>query len=142
MTASSCIRSSISQNGGAGVKELLREMELVLTDLLQSGLDTGGPSAAPPPARTCPTVRGCGPAYGSGPADRTGDGADRPGPYAKKERSIPDGSPLPGCPLLALCREKLQEESIAQRWQQEMPGAVSPRAQEEQEATYEYDTGP
>ena len=48
--------------GGAGVKELLREMELVLTDLLQSGLDTGGPSAHLPDSagmRACIRERPC-----------------------------------------------------------------------------------
>ena len=122
------------------MKELLREMELVLTDLLQSGLDTGGkgkiiaglegPSAAP---RLRALARQCGDAglhTGAALLTELETALTARAHTLKKNDQSLMAALCRAARYLALCREKLQEESIAQRWQQEMPGAVSPRAQE------------
>ena len=112
------------------MKELLREMELVLTDLLQSGLDTGGPSAAP---RLRALARQCGDAglhTGAALLTELETALTARAHTLKKNDQSLMAALCRAARYLALCREKLQEESIAQRWQQEMPGAVSPRAPE------------
>ena len=81
--------------------ELIQEVQLALTELLQSGLDTGGPAAAP---RLHALAARC---------EELG---------ARAHTMEKDDLPLAAllcrtARYLELCREKLQEESITLRWQ-------------------------
>ena len=109
--------------GGRPVTELLDDVELALTDLTQSGFSTGGPAAA---QRLGPLARRC--------EDRglhTGSSL-----LAELERALTarshqeqkDDLPLAEAVCRAewyiqLCREKLQEEQIIQRWQDMKEGS-------------------
>lgn len=102
--------------------ELLDDVELALTDLMQSGFSTGGPAAQ----RLGPLARRC--------EDRglhTGSSL-----LAELERALTARShteqkndlPLAEAVCRAeryiqLCREKLQEEQIIQRWQEMKEGS-------------------
>lgn len=97
--------------------ELLQEVQLALTELLQSGLDTGGPAALPRLHALAARCEAAGLHTGSTLLTQLEEALD-----ARSHTMEKDDLPLAAvlcrtARYLELCREKLQEESITLRWQ-------------------------
>ncbi len=97
--------------------ELLKEIGQILGDLLRSGLDTGGPSAAEKLRALSGRCEAAGLHTGAALLDElAGKLAARP--HALQKDDLPLTDTL--CRLVRyeeLCRQKLQEESVVARWQ-------------------------
>lgn len=103
--------------GGSPVTELLDDMELALTDLIQSGFSTGGPAAAQRLRALAQLCEDRGLHTGSALLSRLERALT-----ARSHRVEKDDLPLAEAVCrteryIQLCREKLQEEQIIQRWQ-------------------------
>ena len=97
--------------------ELIQEVQLALTELLQSGLDTGGPAAAPRLHALAAQCEGLGLHTGASLLTQAEEAL-----AARAHTMEKDDLPLAAllcrtARYLELCREKLQEESITLRWQ-------------------------
>lgn len=97
--------------------ELLDDMELALTDLMQSGFSTGGPAAAQRLHTLALMCEDCGLHTGG----TLLSGIER-ALTARSHAVEKDDLPLAAAVCrtvryIQLCREKLQEEQIIQRWQ-------------------------
>ena len=97
--------------------ELKQEVQLALTELLQSGLDTGGPAAAPPLHTLAARCEELGLHTGASLLTQAEEAL-----AARAHTMEKDDLPLAAllcrtARYLELCREKLQEESITLRWQ-------------------------
>lgn len=97
--------------------ELIQEVQLALTELLQSGLDTGGPAAAPRLRALAARCEELGLHTGSALLTQAEETL-----AARAHTMEKDDLPLAAvlcrtARYLELCREKLQEESITLRWQ-------------------------
>ena len=97
--------------------ELIQEVQLALTELLQSGLDTGGPAAAPRLHALAAQCEALGLHTGASLLTQAEEAL-----AARAHTMEKDDLPLAAllcrtARYLELCREKLQEESITLRWQ-------------------------
>ena len=98
--------------------ELLDDMELALTDLIQSGFSTGGPAAAQRLGGLARLCEGRGLHTGSALLTELERAL-----AARSHQAEKDDLPLAEAVCRAqwyiqLCREKLQEEQIVRRWQE------------------------
>ena len=97
--------------------ELIQEVQLALTELLQSRLDTGGPAAAPRLHALAAQCEELGLHTGASLLTQAEEAL-----AARAHTMEKDDLPLAAllcrtARYLELCREKLQEESITLRWQ-------------------------
>ena len=97
--------------------ELFDDMELALTDLMQSGFSTGGPSAAKRLHNLSLSCEDRG--LHTGGALLSGlEQALTARPHAvEKDDPALAAALFRSVRYIQLCREKLQEEQIVQRWQ-------------------------
>ena len=97
--------------------ELIQELQLALTELLQSGLDTGGPAAAPRLHTLAARCEELGLHTGASLLTQ-GEEALAARAHTMEKDDLPLAALLcRTARYLELCREKLQEESITLRWQ-------------------------
>lgn len=97
--------------------ELIQEVQLALTELLQSGLDTGGPAAAPQLHALAARCEELGLHTGASLLTQ-GEEALAARAHTMEKDDLPLAALLcRTARYLELCREKLQEESITLRWQ-------------------------
>lgn len=97
--------------------ELIQEVQLALTELLQSGLDTGGPAAAPRLHTLAARCEELGLHTGASLLTQ-GEEALAARAHTMEKDDLPLAALLcRTARYLELCREKLQEESITLRWQ-------------------------
>lgn len=97
--------------------QLLDELERALTDLLQSGLDTGGPAACARLRTLAVRCEDAGLHTGAALA-RELETALEARPHALEKDNLTPAACI--CRLaryLELCREKAQEDAIVRRWQ-------------------------
>ena len=97
--------------------ELIQEVQLALTELLQSGLDTGGPAAAPRLHTLAARCEELGLHTGASLLTQ-GEEALAARAHTMEKDDLPLAALLcRTARYLELCREKLQEEAITLRWQ-------------------------
>lgn len=97
--------------------ELLDDMELALADLMQSGFSTGGPAAAQRLRALALTCEDCGLHTGGTLLSEIGQALSARAHTVKKDDRALAASLCRMERYIQLCREKLQEEQIIQRWQ-------------------------
>lgn len=104
--------------GGPPVTELLDDMELALTDLMQSGFSTGGPAAARRLQALALLCEGRG-LHTGGTLLSDIQRALSARSHRVEKNDLPlAASVCRAARYIQLCREKLQEEQIVQRWQE------------------------
>ena len=99
------------------MRELLDDMELALTDLMQSGFSTGGPAAAKRMHNLSLACEERG-LHTGGTLLSEIEGALTARSHAVEKDDLPLAAAV--CrtvQYIRLCREKLQEEEILRRWQ-------------------------
>ena len=97
--------------------ELLNDMELALTDLMQSGFSTGGPDAAKRMHNLSLSCEDLG-LHTGGALMSEIEGALTARAHAVEKDDLPLAAAVcRAVQYILLCREKLQEEEIIQRWQ-------------------------
>ena len=97
--------------------ELLDDMELALTDLMQSGFSTGGPDAAKRMHNLSLACEDRGLHTGGALLSEIERGlSSRSHAVEKDDLSLAEAV-CRAARYIRLCREKLQEEQIIQRWQ-------------------------
>ena len=95
--------------------ELLNDMELALTDLMQSGFSTGGPDTAKRGLSLACEDRGL---HTGGALMSEIEEALTARSHAVEKDDLPLAAAVCRAAwYIQLCREKLQEEAIIQRWQ-------------------------
>lgn len=99
------------------MRSLLDDMELALTDLMQSGFSTGGPAAARRMHTLSLMCEDCGLHTGKALLSEIEQALT-----ARSHAVEKDDLPLAAAVCrtvryIQLCREKLQEEQITRRWQ-------------------------
>lgn len=97
--------------------ELLDDMELALTDLMQSGFSTGGPAAAERLHALSLMCEDCGLHTGGKLLSRIEQALTARSHAVEKDDLPLAASVCRTVHYIQLCREKLQEEQITQRWQ-------------------------
>ena len=97
--------------------ELLDELELALTDLMQSGFSTGGPAATERFHALSQTCEDCG-LHTGGDLLSELERALAARSHAVQKNDLPlTAAVCRAARYIQLCREKLQEDQIEQRWQ-------------------------
>ena len=97
--------------------ELLDDMELALTDLMQSGFSTGGPAAAKRLHDLALTCESSGLHTGGTLLSEIECGLSARSHTIEKNDLPLAAAVCRAVRYIQLCREKLQEEQITQRWQ-------------------------
>lgn len=97
--------------------QLLNEIEQALTELLQSGLDTGAPSASRQLGTLAAQCEEMGLHTGAALLLEVEEGLSTRAHMIEKKDLTLSAAICRTIRYLELCREKLQEESIIQRWQ-------------------------
>ncbi len=97
--------------------ELLDDMELALTDLIQSGFSTGGPATAQRLGALSHRCEDCGLHTGGALLSELERVLTARSHTVQKNDLPPAAALCRTARYIQLCREKLQEEQIKQRWQ-------------------------
>lgn len=97
--------------------ELLDEIELALTDVMQSGFSTGGPAAAQRLHALALTCEDCGLHTAGTLLSEIGQALSARSHTVKKDDRSLTALVCRMERYIQLCREKLQEQQIIQRWQ-------------------------
>ena len=97
--------------------ELLDDIELVLTDLMQSGFSTGGPAAAKRMHNLSLMCEDQGLHTGGALLSEIETALDARAHALEKDDLSLAAAVCRAARYIQLCREKLQEEQITQRWQ-------------------------
>lgn len=103
--------------GEKPVTELLDNMELALTDLMQSGFSTGGPAAAKRMHNLSLMCEDRGLHTGGALLSEIEKALDARSHALEKDDLSLAAAVCRAVRYIQLCREKLQEEEILQRWQ-------------------------